>query len=149
LSSSSLDEHERLSTQAEWYGQFTRRLLLHAGVEPGMRVLDVGCGAGDVSLLVSELVGDGGSVIAVERDEHALATARGRAVESGVGNIEFVLGDFREADVGNEAFDALVGRFVPMYQGDPGQAVASAARHLRPGGLVASQPSLAQLALRP
>jgi tRNA A58 N-methylase Trm61 len=53
LSSSSEDEHERLSRQSDLYAPFTRRLLVRAGIEPGMRVLDIGCGPGDVSLLLS------------------------------------------------------------------------------------------------
>jgi SAM-dependent methyltransferase len=136
LSSSSQEEHERLSNQADWYAPFTRRLLLRAGIEPGMRVLDVGCGPGDVSFLVSELVGGSGSVIGVERDEGALATARRRAGESEVSNVEFVLGDFREVELEGGPVDALVGRLVLMYQGDPAAAVTSAAGHVRPGGVV-------------
>jgi SAM-dependent methyltransferase len=101
-----------------------------------MRVLDVGCGPGDVSFLLSELVGADGSVVGVERDEQALARARQRAVESGLHNVEFVCGDFREVELAGDAFDALVGRLVLMYQADPTQAVRSAARHVRPGGVV-------------
>jgi ubiquinone/menaquinone biosynthesis C-methylase UbiE len=48
-------------------GEFTTRLLTDAGVGPGMRVLDVGCGAGDVSLLAAGLVGAGGSVLGIDR----------------------------------------------------------------------------------
>ena len=136
LSSSSRDEHERLGRQADWYAPFTRRLLLRAGVEPGMRVLDVGCGPGDVSFLLSELVGEAGSVLGVERDEEALARARLRDCRVWIANVEFVLGDFREIEFAEGLFDALVGRFVLMYQGDPTAAVASAARHIRPGGAV-------------
>jgi SAM-dependent methyltransferase len=136
LSSSSEDEHERLVRQADMYAPFTRRLLARAGIEPGMRVLDVGCGPGDVSLLLSELVGAGGSVVGVERDEQALARARQRASESELSNVEFVCGDFREVELAGDPFDALVGRLVLMYQGDPAAAVRAAARHVRPGGVV-------------
>ena len=101
-----------------------------------MRVLDVGCGPGDVSLLLSELVGADGSVVGVERDEEALSTARRRAVESGAANVEFVLGDFREVEFAGDSFDLLVGRLVLMYQGDPAEAVRAAARHVRSGGAV-------------
>ncbi|MFZ1926137.1 MAG: methyltransferase domain-containing protein [Solirubrobacteraceae bacterium] len=136
LSSSSGEEHERLVRQADMYAPFTRRLLARAGIEPGMRVLDVGCGPGDVSLLLCELVGADGSVVGVERDEQALARARQRAAESDIENVEFVCGDFREVELAGGPFDALVGRLVLMYQGDPPAAVRAAARHVRPGGVV-------------
>ena len=136
LSSAAEHEHERLSRQSDLYEPFTRRLLLRAGIEPGMRVLDVGCGPGDVSFLLSELVGTGGSVVGVERDEQALERARRRAAESELHNIEFVPGDFRDVQLVGGPFDALVGRLVLMYQADPAQAVRSAARHVRPGGVV-------------
>jgi ubiquinone/menaquinone biosynthesis C-methylase UbiE len=84
-----------------------------------MRVPDVGCGPGDVSFLLSELVGAGGSVVGVERDEQALANARRRAAASELHNIEFVLGDFREVELDGDPFDALVGRLVLMYQVPP------------------------------
>ena len=136
LSASSEDEHERLSRQADWYEPLTRRLLERAGVTPGMRVLDVGCGPGDVSFLLAELVGRHGVVVGVERDEQALATARRRVLERGVDNVELVLGDFREVELAGGPFDAVVGRLVLMYQGEPTAAVASVARHVRPGGVV-------------
>ncbi|MGP0103025.1 MAG: class I SAM-dependent methyltransferase [Solirubrobacteraceae bacterium] len=137
LSASDRDEHDRLSRQSELHEPFTRRLLQRAGIERGMRVMDVGCGPGDVSLLVSELVGVDGSVVGVERDEHAVAAAHQRAVEVGLGNVEFVCGDFRDVQLDGGPFDALVGRFVLMYQADPADAVKRAAHHLRPGGVVA------------
>lgn len=137
LSASSTHEHERLARQADWYGPFTRRLLRRAGIGPGMRVLDVGCGPGDVSFLLSELVGGKGSVVGIERDEHALAAARARAEQSQITNVRFTHGDFRDVQLSDGPFDALVGRLVLMYQGDPAAAIASAARHLRPGGVAA------------
>ena len=50
-------ELDRLTTQARMFEPFTRQLLLQAGICPGMRVLDVGCGSGDVSFLAAGLVG--------------------------------------------------------------------------------------------
>ena len=50
-------ETRRLMAQHRLYGPFTRRLLEDAGIEEGMKVLDVGSGAGDVALLAAELVG--------------------------------------------------------------------------------------------
>ena len=137
LSASHQGEHARLSRQSRLHEPFTRRLLARAGVKPGMRVLDVGCGPGDVTFLVSELVGSDGSVVGVERDERAVTAARQRAADAGVSNVQFVCGDFREVELDGGPFDALVGRFVLLYQADPADAVRRAARHLRPGGVVA------------
>jgi cyclopropane fatty-acyl-phospholipid synthase-like methyltransferase len=50
-------ELARLSEQARIIGPITRRFFLEAGLTPGMRVLDIGSGAGDVSFLVADLVG--------------------------------------------------------------------------------------------
>ncbi len=136
LSSAAEHEHERLRRQSDLYEPFTRRLFLRAGIQPGMRVLDVGCGPGDVSFLLSELVGASGSVVGVERDEQAVAGARRRAEESELHNIEFMVGDFRDVQPDGRPFDALVGRLVLMYQADPAEALRSAARHVRPGGVV-------------
>jgi ubiquinone/menaquinone biosynthesis C-methylase UbiE len=137
LSASDGGEHARLNRQSKLHEPFTRRLLQRAGLEPGMRVLDVGCGPGDVTFLVRELVGGDGSVVGVERDEQAVAAGRRRTADAGHRNVEFLCGDFRELEIDSGPFDALVGRFVLLYQADPVDAVRRAARHLRPGGIVA------------
>ena len=54
-------ELARLQKQAEFYAEFTRNVLLKAGLRRGMRVLDVGCGAGDVSIEAARIVGDTGA----------------------------------------------------------------------------------------
>jgi hypothetical protein len=56
-------ELDRLQVQARWVAPFTRQLLLDAGVGPGMRVLDVGSGAGDTAFLAAEVVGAAGEVV--------------------------------------------------------------------------------------
>jgi ubiquinone/menaquinone biosynthesis C-methylase UbiE len=57
----------------------TERLPQSAGIERGMRVLDLGCGAGDVSMLAGELVGASGSVVGIDPNAQVLAVARKRA----------------------------------------------------------------------
>jgi SAM-dependent methyltransferase len=60
-------ELERLSTQARLVDPITREFFVDAGIAPGMRILDVGSGSGDVAFLASELAGDKGSVVGVDR----------------------------------------------------------------------------------
>lgn len=114
----------------------TRRLLEAAGIRPGMRVLDVGCGLGKVAALVADLVGDAGQVVGLDRDAGVLAMARARAAELGLDRVSFVEGDLDGA-LDLEPFDAAVGRRVLMYLPDPVGALRRLAAIVRPGGPIA------------
>lgn len=132
------EERRRLIDQAALYRSSTSRLLSDAGIAPGARVLDVGCGVGDVSLLAASIVGPGGAVVGVDGDRRSLAVAEDRARQAGLRNVTFREGDLRELAF-EEPFDAVVGRFVLMYLADPADAVRRLAGHVRPGGAVAFQ----------
>lgn len=129
-------ELRRLMLQASIIRPITRRLLLEAGIRPGMRVLDIGCGTGDVSLLVADLVGPAGTVVGIDRSAEAVAAARGRAEALGYGRLVF-----REAEAGafedRAPFDLAIGRYVLIHQADPAEMIRAAASHVRPGGAVA------------
>lgn len=65
-------EQRRLDSQATFFDPLTERVLRSAGLSAGMRVLDLGSGAGHVALLAARLVGPDGQVIGVERDPQAV-----------------------------------------------------------------------------
>lgn len=119
--------------------EMTERLLVDAGIAAGMRVLDVGCGRGDVSLLVARLVGSQGAVLGVDRDERAVDVARDRVREAAVGNVTFAQIDVDALGAELGVFDAAVGRRVLMYLPDPVRALRGIARLLRPGAPVVFQ----------
>lgn len=131
-------ETDRLISQSLLYEGITLRFFREAGVAPGMKALDVGSGAGDVSLALARLVGPEGHVIGVDMNPDILKTARARAEAAGHRNVEFVAGDARTLDVGDD-FDVVAGRLVLMYMADPAEAVRGFAERLRPGGVVAFQ----------
>jgi SAM-dependent methyltransferase len=105
-----------------------------------MKVLDLGSGAGDVALLLADLVGPQGRVLGVDMNANILETARVRAAGAGWTNVEFVPGDLNQLDVGT-GFDAVVGRWILMYIPDPAELVRRVQSLLRPGGIVAIQES--------
>lgn len=113
----------------------TRMIFDAAGIRPGMRVLDLGCGAGDVAFVAADLVGPDGSVVGVDRSADALARARLRAQQRGLAQVEFVEGDVHDPAPGGP-FDAMVGRLLLMYVPDPAAVLRQQATVLRPGGLV-------------
>jgi SAM-dependent methyltransferase len=129
-------ETRRLILQHQIYGPATRRLFQAAGIGRGMSVLDIGSGAGDVALLLADLVGPGGRVTGVDMNAAILETARSRAAAAGWSNVDFRAGAVEELAVG-ERFDAVVGRWVLMYVPDPVVLLRRLAGLLRPGGIVA------------
>jgi SAM-dependent methyltransferase len=129
-------ELNRLIKQAHFFGDLTAHVLQLAGLKPGMRVLDIGCGAGDVSFLAASLVGPKGMVIGVDKAPDAIALAAQRATSARLTNMQFLNGDLQELEL-EEPVDALVGRFVLMYFSDPAALLRRLARFVKPGGIVA------------
>jgi 2-polyprenyl-3-methyl-5-hydroxy-6-metoxy-1,4-benzoquinol methylase len=131
-------EHLRLVRQARLLAPFAERLFRDAGIVAGMRVLDIGCGMGDVSMLVAQLVGPSGSVVGVDRESSVLEKARQRAKLAGHENVSFIQSDVA-ALTPRERFDASVGRFILMFLPDPVSVLKALGALLRPGGIVAFQ----------
>lgn len=129
------DEVARLELQAAVFAQATRMIFAEAGIRPGMRVLDLGCGAGDAAFVAAELVGPGGSVVGVDHSAEALVRARLRAGRHGLANVQFIEGDFHDPAPGGP-FDAIVERLALWLDPDPAHVLRQQAAVLRPGGLV-------------
>jgi ubiquinone/menaquinone biosynthesis C-methylase UbiE len=132
------DEHARLTEQANFLRPLTQRFFKKAGIAPGMKVLDVGSGVGDVAFLLADLVGPQGQVVGIDMDSAALEKAKARAAQLKLQNVEFVHGDVRTTSL-PAPFDAAVGRLVLLYCADPAAALARIASQVRRGGIVAFQ----------
>jgi len=128
------DELGRLARQAKLVDPMTRRFFEAAGIAPGMRVLDVGSGAGDVAILAADLVGPSGQVVGVDRSARALETARSRAKALNL-PVSFLEGELTDLAF-DEPFDAVLGRYVLMFQPDPAATLRALVKHLRPEGIV-------------
>ncbi len=131
----SVGETQSIQQLAQILAPVTRQFLEQAGLCAGMKVLEVGSGAGDVSLLAAELVGLSGMVIGVENKWAILEIARARAQIARLIQVSFVESDLT-ALVLDDTFDAVVGRYILQHLRDPVLALCQLVRHLRPGGIV-------------
>jgi ubiquinone/menaquinone biosynthesis C-methylase UbiE len=136
LMGESTREQHRLAHGSEILAPATEQWLRAAGLAPGLRVLDVGCGVGDVSLLAAALVGRDGLVVGVDRSHDFVATARERAADLALTQLSFLERNLMTLSF-DEPFDAVIGRRILMHLPDPVGAVRSLARLVRPGGIVA------------
>lgn len=131
-------EQFRLIRQARFLAPATEHFLRDAGIGSGMRVLDIGCGMGDVTMLAAQLVGPGGRVVSIDLDTASIETAQKRASAVGLNNATFNRGDI-STFTDDDPFDAIVGRLVLEFLPDPIAAICRLCGLLRPGGIMALQ----------
>lgn len=134
----SLGETRRLQLQGQFYAPHTNQLLRMAGIRPGMRILDAGCGPGDVSMEAARITEASGSVLGIDADAEILSVARRRAADAGLSNVSFEQASLPDVPVGSEV-DAVIGRLILLHLDDPAAALRAMSRLVVPGGVVAFQ----------
>ncbi len=130
----SAEEAQRLEDQAQHMLRLTAEVFVGAGLRPGMRVLDLGCGVGDVSLLAARIVGSEGAVLGVDRAGSSIEKARSRA--AGHGNVSFEQSELATFST-EQSFDAIVGRFVLAYVPNRVEVLRRLTRCLSARGVIA------------
>lgn len=106
-------------------------LVAHPPV-PGDRALDIGCGFGDTTRRLAELVGDG-EVVGVDVAEPFLEVAREEAAVAGARNVDFRVGDVQVAELGGP-YDYVFSRMGVMFFANPVAALRNVREAMRPGG---------------
>lgn len=129
-------EVRRLLLQGRLYNDYTEHALRLAGLRPGMRVLDVGCGPGDVSFIAARLVGPTGSVLGVDAAPEMIELAGARAAEQGLSAVHFKQSAIDTIAL-DQPVDAVVGRLILMHVPDPAATLRHLSTFVRPGGVVA------------
>jgi len=110
-------------------------------LEPGMQLLDVGCGPGTITMDLAALVGPTGRVTALERTEETLDLPRAEATRRGTTNVDFAVGDVAALDLPDAGFDVVHAHQVLQHVDDPVRALREMRRVCRPGGIVAVRES--------
>jgi len=116
------------------FGPWSRDLVDAAGVRPGDRVLDIGCGTGPAARYAAERVAPGGSVAAIDRDGAMIAYARTLCPP---GEVDWREGDVMALPFGDGAFDVVVGNQVYQFLDDRLGALREVRRVLAPAGRLA------------
>ncbi|OBJ89838.1 class I SAM-dependent methyltransferase, partial [Mycobacterium sp. 1245852.3] len=129
-------EVQRLLLQGRLYDHHTEHALRLAGLRPGMRVLDIGSGPGDVSFVAARLVGPTGTVLGVDAAAAMVELARARALEQGWRTVRFTQAAV-DTIVPDEPVDAVIGRLILMHLPDPAATLRRLSSFVRPGGVVA------------
>ena len=131
-------EHARLRFQALEFEQRSRQHLEHAGIQPGWRVIDAGCGPQGVLHVLADQVGPTGTVVGLERDPRLVALAQAFVAERGFTTVEVIQGDARSTGLPQGAFDLVHERLVLVNVPEPEQILAEMVELARPGGVVAA-----------
>ncbi|MFL5910432.1 MAG: class I SAM-dependent methyltransferase [Gaiellaceae bacterium] len=101
--------------------------------ESGQRVLDVGCGFGDTTQRIAELVGPEGEAVGVDAAARFIEAATAEAAEGGVANVRFAVADV-ETTRFEERFDQAFSRMGTMFFANPVWALRNVREALVPGG---------------
>jgi SAM-dependent methyltransferase len=127
---------ERLRLLHEVYGPGTEALFHRVGLRDGMRVVEVGCGSGNIACWVAEQIAPNGFVEGIDNSPAQIEQARKQAAARGLINIDFRVADAYSPRLPESAFDLAYCRLVLMHLTDPAAALKEMRLLVRPGGKV-------------
>jgi SAM-dependent methyltransferase len=129
------DECERLEAQALLAGVSDH--LRHIPAQPGMRILDAGCGSGSMARETAKATPDA-NVVGIDLRENYIDYARRRTAEEDLKNLSFETGDIRQLPYSDDSIDIIWTKYVLQWVTEPMRAMREFARVLKPGGLLVS-----------
>lgn len=130
------NDEDRLLLLNELFGRTSKDLLLKAGLKPGMHVLEVGCGTGNMTKWIAKQVGDNGHVTAVDISSEQLQIAEENCSESN--NITFIASSLFDLKK-TKQFDLIYSRFLIMHLQNPFKGLQHLTQLLKPNGVLVSE----------
>jgi len=126
----------RLRLLHQVYGPSTEALFRHVGLRSGQRVVEVGCGSGNIACWVAQQIAPAGSVLAIDVAPDQIEQARKLARQRNLRNIEFQVADAYSPQLPENSFDIVYCRLVLSHLTRPAVALAAMRSLARPGGMV-------------
>lgn len=130
------EEMFRLETQAEEFSTSTEESLEKLEIKPGMKTIDVGCGTGNVSFMISPMVGAQGIVVGVDSNQFAINHCTEAARNQQIVNAKFIVNDATSLDFVSQTFDLAYSRFLFQHVKEANRALEEMVRVTKPGGIV-------------
>ena len=118
------------------YGPAGRRLLLQAGLTPGMHVADFGCGVGAATRMLAEMTGPSGAVTAIDLSQPQLDQAIETCRSAGLTNVTFQVADACATGLPRNSFDLVYCRFLLLHLQDPSACLREMRDVLKPDGIL-------------
>lgn len=137
LTADYFDRRSETYDQDAIHPRLASMVIRHARLEPGLSVLDIGTGTGRIALHASKLIGDGGSVVAIDLSAEMLTQAHFKAGMESLTNIQFIQGDAEHIELEDATFDRVLCSSAFVLLSNPLKALKSWNRWLKPGGIVA------------
>ncbi len=119
-------------------GDATKTLVHEAKITEGLHVLDIASGTGEPAISIATAMNGTGRVVASDISEGPLKTARQRAEQRGLTNIEFAIADAQALPFEDKSFDRATSRLGVMFFHDPARAMREIFRVLKPGGRIST-----------
>ena len=132
--------HDSVLRSHRWRTAENSAAHLLAHLRPGMRLLDVGCGPGTITLDLARRLAPG-EVVGLDAAAEVVDEAAEAALRDGTSNVSFVVGDVYALEHPDASFDVVHAHQVLQHLTDPVAALTEMRRVLRPGGLLAVRDS--------
>lgn len=126
----------RLTALHRVYSPAARRILLQAGLKPGMTVADFGCGVGATTRMLAEMVGPSGHVTGIDLSAAQLEQGRELCKAAGITNATFTEASATATGLPRNSFDLVYCRYLLLHLVDPAACLREMREILKPGGLL-------------
>lgn len=126
----------RLDILNKIYNPISQQFLINSGLCAGMKVLEIGCGTGEITCWLAQQVGKTGEVIAIDQSEEQLKITQQNAEAAGLKNIRYINLPVMQLNELNERFDLIYSRWLLMHLQKPFEALQIMYDCLQPNGIL-------------